>query len=452
MAAERDETHLEDTRLGAILVESRIISERRLRQCLEVQALRGPRMPLGQILIQQGVVSERVLAELLRIQAMRRRRDAAALVGPEGAESTGLASTPAPTHGLLGAALAIGASDLVLSEGRVPLARVGRNVLRLRDEVMLGPEVWEIVREQLGEDAMERVARDGALTRELNSDLPARGRATVFRHLDGLALNLRIHPKSVRTPEQAGVAGPLVEAVQSGRGVILIAGDRNSGRTETFATLLSAALTVPGRSVHVLDRSFEYPTLGNGAPVTRRRLGSSATPMACGALRASLREDPDALFLSEVDANTAPLLLQAAENVEIVVACVRAKSVREAIERFLAMCPRHERARARSLLAVVGLGVVVTRTLAVQDGGGLTLATERLDFDATVRDLLRAADHERIDAMLRARVEEGCRSLDSSILEAVLTGVVDSSEAFPHVREKARFLDALTLTPEGASL
>ena len=42
-----------DTRLGTILLESRIIREEDLERCLEIQALGGSQRPLGEILVEQ---------------------------------------------------------------------------------------------------------------------------------------------------------------------------------------------------------------------------------------------------------------------------------------------------------------------------------------------------------------------------------------------------------------
>ena len=44
---------MDDTRLGSILLESKVISEVELEKCLEVQALTGNTRTIGQILLAQ---------------------------------------------------------------------------------------------------------------------------------------------------------------------------------------------------------------------------------------------------------------------------------------------------------------------------------------------------------------------------------------------------------------
>ena len=63
--------HMDETRLGSILLESRIIGEQHLEKCLEIQALTGLNRPLGQILIEQGFLDKARLEQLLELQKAR---------------------------------------------------------------------------------------------------------------------------------------------------------------------------------------------------------------------------------------------------------------------------------------------------------------------------------------------------------------------------------------------
>ena len=47
---------MDDTRLGSILLDSRVIDEADLEKCLDIQSLTGGATPLGQILVEQGML------------------------------------------------------------------------------------------------------------------------------------------------------------------------------------------------------------------------------------------------------------------------------------------------------------------------------------------------------------------------------------------------------------
>ena len=221
---------------------------------------------------------------------------------------------------------------------------------------------------------------------------------------------------------------------------MILAGERNSGVTETFGTLLDQSLATPGRSVHVLDRCFEYPTSGSGGFVTRRSIDVAGEGVE-RALRAALREEPDVLFLGEIDRRSLPLVLHAAEHVGLVVASVRAAGVVGAIRRLLSMTAPHERERARMALAGTCLSIVGVRTLPRRDGRGMAIATEMLHLDDTMRGILRSGALERITALLRVDDAQCGHSLDRSLRELVRAGTVDLGEAFPFAADKAWLLD-----------
>ncbi len=98
---------MDDTRLGSILLDSRVIDEADLEKCLDIQSLTGGATPLGQILVEQGMLDQQLLDRVIELQQSRRNAQRSRLV----VESSG-------AMGYLRAAIAVGARDLVVSEGR----------------------------------------------------------------------------------------------------------------------------------------------------------------------------------------------------------------------------------------------------------------------------------------------------------------------------------------------
>src|SRR5262249_14462335 len=138
---------MDDTRLGSILLESRIIGEADLERCLEIQSLTGNTRPLGQILIDQGLIDRPLLDRLLELQQSRKR-----------AKRSSLSADAAAEDGYLTAAVQAGARELVISEGRPALARAGAEWRALTPEPLRGPEVWEFVRTEMGHQVLEDLA------------------------------------------------------------------------------------------------------------------------------------------------------------------------------------------------------------------------------------------------------------------------------------------------------
>ncbi|MCA8941392.1 MAG: Flp pilus assembly complex ATPase component TadA, partial [Planctomycetes bacterium] len=319
---------MEDTRLGAILIESRIIREEDLERCLEIQTLASGNRPLGQILVDEMLIDQATLDNLLRIQQARRQR--------------ALGSVPVePAHAgrFLEAAAAVGANELHLSEARLPLARVAGELVALDSERLAGPEVWQFVREYMGPHMLEDIADRRSVTKEFASIGLARGRITAFRHTDGIAVNVRIHPPEVRPLEELDLVGAVRDTLTACKGMILLTGESGSGMTETFASLLHATAAHGNRHILVLDDCIEYPEPSGDARVCMRRVGLHTTDYAAG-LRAAMRQNPDAIFIGDASEPEAfHLALNAAESGKLVVAVVHGETTSSVIEHCLGLFP-----------------------------------------------------------------------------------------------------------------
>ena len=106
---------MDETRLGSILLESKVIQEADLEKCLEIQSLTGNHRPLGSILVEQGLIDRGTLRRLLELQESR-IEERRMIVGTDADVSV---------DGFLSTAVRAGARELVISEGRPVLARAG---------------------------------------------------------------------------------------------------------------------------------------------------------------------------------------------------------------------------------------------------------------------------------------------------------------------------------------
>lgn len=420
---------MDDIRLGALLLEGGIVDEAGLARCLAIQALTGHTRPIGEILIEQGHIEAATLRRVLELQR-ERGEVARAKVQP-----TDLASTS-----LLAAAIGNGADEMVVSEGRPVRIRIGPSWNQLTDGVLGGPEVWDFVREIMGIEVLETLAERQFVQRPWCVAGQGRGLATAFRQFDGVALRLTFTAETAADPDAIGMPAAVVEAVRTGRGLVLVVGERGIGRAEALASLAQVAAADPGHHIVVVDdEPWSLPSVG--AMVTRRRYGLAAADRE-RTLRSVVREDPDALIVADVgDAATFEIALRAAEGGRLVVAWIEAANCTSALARILNFYAVHDLPRVRTSLAAVLRAVVVRSRLPNASHTGFVIATELLLVDDTVRDIVRQGEVMDLGLLLRS---EGCHaghSLDHSMLELFRRGEVRLDDVFSRVEEKAWLLE-----------
>lgn len=426
----RDGHGMDDTRLGTILLEHRIIQEADLERCLDIQALSGGSMPLGRILIEQGIITEDILQSFLRFQEGRRRGAKAADVQLD---------DPRPGE-YLAAACRAGANELVVSEGRPLLIRVAGQLRQLTHKPVASPDVWEFVRDQMGPEVLDQLADQKTVSRDFHRAGVGRGRITAFRHFDGVAVVVRMHPETIRTPEEVGLDPAVLEILRGGKGLVLLSGQIRSGLTETMATILGEIAKVPSRYVLVLDDHLECPAPKGGSVVVRRRIGEHVRDYVL-ALKAAMREAPDAIVVGDVsDPEAFDLALRAAEKGHLVVAGMHAPSVVGALHRVLNYYPNYDVQRVRATLASVLRCVLTLHLVPDTQNVNHVPASELLLLDDAARDVVRNGKLASLGLVMGLKDTTSGHSLDQSLLKLLRDGQARFDDIFICAQDKARIL------------
>ena len=111
----------------------------------------------------------------------------------------------------------------------------------------------------------------------------------------------------------------------------------------------------------------------------------------------------------------------------------------QSIDRLLDIFPPHQQGQIRSQLAFSLLAVIAQRLLPRADGEGRIVATELLINNTGVAHLIREGDTHKIYSLMETHAKEGMHTMDASLKELYLKGLVTYEEA----RLRARNPDSL---------
>jgi twitching motility protein PilT len=320
---------------------------------------------------------------------------------------------------LLGAAFAMRASDLHLTDGQPPLVRVDGSLRRLADEpVDLAATV--------GAHLIHGFSGDAGL------DIPGTGRARlhVFRTSEGLAAAVRLLPPGAPTLASLHLPVPLEDLVMLPHGLVLVCGATGSGKSTTLAALAQEALRRRSIVLTTLEDPIEHGLVASETSLVRRRqIGRDARDFASG-LRDALREDPDVLLVGEMrDPETIGLALTAAETGHLVLSSLHSGSAASAVERIVDSYPPARQSQIRVQLADSLRAVVVQRLLPRARGGGRIPALEVLRVTHAVASLVREGKTAQMATAMQSGHREGMISLERCLANRVQAGEVRIEDA-----------------------
>jgi twitching motility protein PilT len=326
---------------------------------------------------------------------------------------------------LLVEAAGLGASDLHVRDGEIPLVRIDgalRPLPRAKTEDVLAalglsPEDRNTLLARGSLDLSARLAGVGAV------------RIHVYRAGGGIAAAVRLLPDSAPLLSKLGMPVALDDLAMLPHGLVLACGPAGAGKSTTLAALAQEALRRRSIVMVTLEDPVEFGLEpGERSVVRRRQLGRDVGTFAEG-LRDALREDPDVLVVGEMrDPETIALALTAAETGHLVLGSMHGRSASSAVQRIFDSYPPERQLHIRAQLAEV-LRAVVAQRLVRRTSGGRVPVIELLRVTTAVANTIREGRTASLASLLQAGRREGMLSLERCLADRVRAGEITLEDA-----------------------
>jgi twitching motility protein PilT len=187
---------------------------------------------------------------------------------------------------------------------------------------------------------------------------------------------------------------------------------------------------------HVLtvEDPIEFVHESKKCLVNQREVGPHTLSFA-NALRAALREDPDAVLVGEMrDLETIRLALTASETGHLVFGTLHTSSAAKTVDRIVDVFPAAEKEMVRSMLSE-SLVAVISQTLCkTKDGQGRIAAHEIMLGTSAIKNLIRENKIAQMYSAIQTGQNLGMQTLDQNLSDLVRRNLISAAEA----RSKAK--------------
>lgn len=253
-----------------------------------------------------------------------------------------------------------------------------------------------------------------------------RFRVSAFFQRGSIAATIRIVRFRLPDPVKLGIPQRVLDAYRYKSGLVLVTGPSGSGKSTTLASILN--LINENRHGHILtiEDPIEYLHPHKNCIVNQREVHMDCASYA-EALRVSLRQAPDVIFIGEMrDLETISAAVTAAETGHFVLSTLHTRGAADSVDRIIDVFPPNQQQQIRIQLASV-LRLVVSQQLVPTVNGELTGAFEIMVVNNAIRTLIREGRTHQINMMIQTGAREGMQTMNACLKEMCGRGIIDKS-------------------------
>jgi twitching motility protein PilT len=317
----------------------------------------------------------------------------------------------------------LGASDVHLTAGFPPAARVKGRVLPMEGFPTLTPQdTRDVVYSILNDDQRKRF--ENAKQLDLAYAIPgvARMRVNCYFQRGAVSAAFRWVPHTIPTLDSLHLPSILSDLTRKPRGFILVTGPTGSGKSTTLASMVDVINQEREDHILTIEDPIEFLHTHKNCIVNQREIGSDAPDFALG-LKAALRQDPDVILVGEMrDLETISTALTAAETGHLVFATLHTQSTAQTVDRIIDVFPPQQQGQVRTQLSIALQGIVTQQLLPTADGSGRVVATEVLVPTPAIRNLIREAKTHQIYSAIQTSGAVGMQTMDADLARLVREG------------------------------
>ena len=336
------------------------------------------------------------------------------------------------------------ASDLLISAGAPPVLRVDGRLFRTRNDPLTPEQTKKMVYAILSAEQKERFERDKELDFSHAVGRKHRFRVNVYWQKQAVTAAFRPIPEDIPSLADLGLPEAVEDFPNVSQGLLLVTGPTGHGKTTTQAALIDVINNTRDCHIITIEDPIEFVHQHKKSIVDQREVGEDTNGFN-EALKYVLRQDPDVILVGEMrDLETIQAALRAAETGHLVMATLHTNDAIQTVDRIIDVFPAAQQQQIRFMLSMTLLAVLSQRLIPRTDEDGRILACELLKNTTAVANLIREGKTHQVYSIMETNTKEGMVTMDRSIKDLYMEGIISYDDAIAHVRDAKAITDVST--------
>lgn len=324
------------------------------------------------------------------------------------------------------------ASDLHLSEGRLPVIRVTGFLIPLAKIAPLTKEDMDgLFNSLLSEGQKKEFEIYKEADFSWSSPTGTRFRCNAYLSLGKKSIAMRLIPKEVKSFEELNLPPILETFAKKQQGFFLVVGPVGVGKSTTLAAMIETINRERLEHIITIEDPIEQIFVPKKSIIDQREVKLDTTDFHT-ALQGVFRQDADIVMIGEMrDPETISTAVTAAETGHLILSTLHTNTASQTVDRIIDSFPADQQDQIRIQLSASLLGIFSQR-LIPRISGGLVPAVELLINNSAVANLIREGRTHEINSVIETGTQEGMIDLNRYLSELVRKGEITVENAFQY--------------------
>jgi len=331
------------------------------------------------------------------------------------------------------------ASEIYIIPAQMPFIRIDGRMESLSGEsilsisfindlipLFLSEEEQNILKEEKQIDVVRKIGKIG------NSQI------SIYFQKGNLSLRIKLLSQEIKDLDSLGLPKVIKGFANVSRGLVLVTGPRDSGRSTLAISLLDYINKNQAKFISTIEQPIKAVLRGAKSVIEQREIGKDVNSFLDG-LSYIRKRNADVVMVSQI--NSAAMFREVfaiAEAGSLVFAIMDTTSSLKTIKRILRFFPVSEEENIRYFLSENLAGIISSR-LVPRIGGGRIRALEVLSVTPAVKTIIFNGRFHQLTGVLQASEGDKAVSMDQYLADLVSSGEITVEEAVKYCIDQELF-------------